>query len=185
MEFYIGQIIMFGGNFSIRNFTMASGQLLAISQWSALFSLYGTMYGGDGRTTFGVPDFRGRVPMSFGQGPGLPNYVEGARSGVYESYLNISNLPAHNHSAGYAAAPSVATSSGDGTTDEPGGNILALATAGSMYSPPNTADGSLGGVNGGSIIVGNTGSGTGFTNMQPYQVIGFQVCLQGIFPSRN
>ncbi|MCA9939937.1 MAG: tail fiber protein [Anaerolineales bacterium] len=80
-EPFIGQIILFGGNFAIRNFAQCDGQLLPISQNTALFSILGTMYGGDGRTTFALPDLRGRSPLHYGTGPGLPNYALGQRGG--------------------------------------------------------------------------------------------------------
>ena len=94
---FIGEIQLFGFNFAPRNFTTCSGQLLSISQYQALFSLLGTIYGGDGRTTFGLPDLRGRTPISFGQGPGLTNRVIGQRIGTETTTMTIANLPAHKH----------------------------------------------------------------------------------------
>jgi microcystin-dependent protein len=94
---FIGEIELYGFNFTPRGFASCSGQLLAIAQNTALFSLLGTIYGGDGRTTFGLPDLRGRVPISFGQGPGLSNRPIGQKSGTETVILNIANLPPHNH----------------------------------------------------------------------------------------
>ena len=96
-EPFIGEIQLFGFNFAPRNFATCSGQLLSISQNTALFSLLGTTYGGDGRTTFGLPDLRGRSPISFGQGPGLTNRRIGERIGAETTVISIANLPAHQH----------------------------------------------------------------------------------------
>lgn len=94
---FIGEIQMFAFNFAPRNFADCNGQLLSISQNTALFSLVGTMYGGDGRTTFGIPDLRGRVPIHLGQGSGLSNHSQGQRSGTENTSLNTTNIPSHNH----------------------------------------------------------------------------------------
>ena len=94
---YIASIGIFAGNFEVRNWAFCNGQLMSISQNTALFSLIGTYYGGDGRTTFGLPDLRGRVPVHFGQGPGLSNFVIGQKGGSETQTLLITNMPAHNH----------------------------------------------------------------------------------------
>jgi len=97
IEPFIGEIAMFGGNFAPRGWAYCNGQLLAISNNDALFSLLGTIYGGDGRTTFALPDLRGRVPMHWGNGPGLSDYRIGQKSGSETTTLNVLQLPAHNH----------------------------------------------------------------------------------------
>src|SRR5512140_216933 len=108
---FIGEIVMFAGNFAPRSWALCNGQLLPIAQNTALFSILGTTYGGDGRTTFALPDLRGRVPVHPGQGPGLSNYVLGEMAGTENTTLLINNMPAHNHTlnavsdAGDTAAP--------------------------------------------------------------------------------
>jgi len=97
MEPLIGQIMMFAGNFAPRGWAFCEGQLLAINQYQALFSILGTTYGGDGRTTFGLPDLRGRVPMHPGNGPGLSSKRLGQKGGSETNTLNVSQLPSHNH----------------------------------------------------------------------------------------
>ncbi len=97
MDPFIGEIIMFGGNFAPRSWAFCDGQLLAISQYNALFSLFGTIYGGDGRTTFGLPDLRGRIPVHQGSGPGLTPRQIGTRSGSEQVTLTPQDLPSHTH----------------------------------------------------------------------------------------
>lgn len=113
METFLGQIIMFGGNFAPRGWAFCNGSLIAINQNQALFSLLGTTYGGDGRTTFALPDLRGRAPIHYGQGPGLSNRTLGEKSGVESNILNVNQLPSHNHLASGAVKASnvVATDS--------------------------------------------------------------------------
>jgi microcystin-dependent protein len=170
-EPFIGQIIMFGGNFAPRGWAFCDGALLAIAQNSALFSILGTTYGGDGRTTFGLPDLRGRYAMHEGQGPGLSPRALGSRSGSENTTLTINNLPNHRHRI---------RASGDAAnTSNPDGNRLALSEAFSDQaivgtSPALNDDAS-----------DAVGGGQAFTNMPPYQVVNFIIALQGIFPSRN
>lgn len=179
-EFWIGQIVMGGWNFCPRTTTGADGQLLAISQNTALFSLYGTMYGGDGRTTFGLPDLRGRVPMHTGSGPGLTPRVQGQKFGTETVTLTVPQMPAHNHI--------VNSTNLDGDKNGPGTDFLAVpsdAATGTKYDdldiyhngPPNrTMD---------PAMISNAGGNLPHPNIQPVQVIRYCVVLQGIFPSRN
>ena len=97
MEPTLGEVRMFAGNFAPRAWALCEGQLLAINSNQALFSILGTTYGGDGRTSFGLPDLRGRGPISPGTGPGLPSYREGQRGGATTNVLNVTQIPAHNH----------------------------------------------------------------------------------------
>lgn len=120
MEPFIGQIIMFGGNFAPRGWALCDGQLLPISQYSALFSILGTFYGGDGRTTFGLPDLRGRVPMHPGNGAGLTQRQLGQKLGAENNVLTTPNLPSHNHGVVLAAKE-------EANTDNPTGNYIAGA----------------------------------------------------------
>jgi microcystin-dependent protein len=177
MEGYIAQIIMFAGTFAPKFWAFCAGQIISISQNTALFSLLGTTYGGNGQTTFALPDLRGRVPVGTGQGPGLPNVVLGQVSGAPTTTLLITNMPAHNHTA----TTSVAVSAANTTSEEAAGNILANQ-AQNFYAPVATANGSLGGV---TTTVGASGGNQPVSIMQPYLGMNFVICLQGIFPSRN
>ena len=175
-EPFLGQILLVGYNFAQRGFALAQGQLLPISQNSALFSLYGTMYGGDGRTTFALPDLRGRCPIGMGTGPGLSSRTIGSRSGLETTTLTVADMPAHNHT--------VNATNSDGDKPGPGGKLLGAAPPGgvgseTIYSTaaPNKT------MNPGMIA--NTGGGQAHNNMQPFLVMNYQVALLGIFPSRN
>jgi microcystin-dependent protein len=172
-EPFIGEIRMFGFNFAPRGWALCNGQLLAISQNTALFSLIGTIYGGDGRTTFGLPDLRSRVPMHFGQGPGLSNQPIGAKSGTETTTLTVANLPAHNHAA-LAAGPA-------GNSNDAISNIWAddAGVSSATYSSA-AASGTMRG-----DAIGNTGGGQAFSNLQPYLATNFCIALVGLFPSRN
>ena len=174
---FLGQVMLFAGGFAPRGWATCEGQLLAISQNDALFSLLGTTYGGDGRTTFGLPDLRGRAPIGVGTGPGLTPRPWGQKSGSENTTLNTNNLPAHNH----GITVEVAVSTGNGTTDEPDGNVLAGTTS-PTYAAASSANGKLAGASGSST---NTGSGQSFNNMQPYLAMYYIIALQGVYPSRN
>ncbi|WP_103069863.1 phage tail protein [Aquimarina sediminis] len=184
MEGTIGEIRMFAGNFAPRTWALCQGQLLPISQNSALFSILGTIYGGDGRTTFGLPDLRGRVPVGPGTGPGLPSYREGQRGGAATNILNITQIPAHSHTG------AVKVSSGNATQDAAtNGASIATPGIGSGRSFKategfNTASPDIT-LNANSIQTGNTGGNQSVNNMQPFLSIHYIICLQGIFPSRN
>ncbi|MBK1670379.1 phage tail protein [Rhodovibrio sodomensis] len=174
-EPYISQIIMFGGNYSIRQYANCDGQLLPISQNQALFSLLGTTYGGDGRTSFGLPDLRGRVPTAQGQGPGLTPYPLGSRFGVEDVTLTVNQLPSHTHAA--------MANSGSADSPDPTNRLLAPGTADgnavSQFSDQSPT------ANMSSAAVQRTGGSQSHTNMMPSLVINFQIALQGLFPSRS
>ena len=171
MEPFLGQIQAFGFNFNPRGWAKCEGQLLPINQNEALFSLLGTTYGGDGRTTFGLPDLRGRSIVGIGQGPGLSNISQGQRSGSESITLNTTNLPPHNHPVKVA----VNTANGEEST-----STLYLSSHASAFSDAPTTGAVLAGVSS-----GNTGSGSPFSNRDPYLGINVCIALQGIFPSRN
>jgi microcystin-dependent protein len=162
---------MFGGNFAPVGWAMCNGQLLAISQFQAVFSLIGTSYGGDGRSNFALPDLRGRVPIHMGQGAGLSSYVLGENGGAETVTLTQSNLPAHTHSIkGVGAVGNVAN---------PTGTVPAIG------SKPNYYSTSVPNVTMNAAMVTSTGGGTPANNIQPFLCINFIFALQGIFPSRN
>jgi microcystin-dependent protein len=176
-EPFVGEIKMFAGNFAPRGWALCDGQLLAISQHDALFSLLGTIYGGDGRTTFALPDLRGRAPMHFGHGPGLTSRTLGTRGGVEAVTLTDAQMPTHEHNVANFRA-----SGNPADTVDPAGNSLGLAdvyslatpdvalSAGSVSADPNT---------------GATGGNQGHSNMPPYLAVNFIIALFGVYPSRS
>jgi len=168
---------MFGGNFAPRGWAFCDGQLLAISSNSALFSILGTTYGGDGRTTFGLPDLRGRVALHPGTGPGLPGYNLGQRGGNFQTTLTAANLAAHEHTGRIVASGDAAN------TSDPTENALALAEAYSDQfddKDPNLR------TKAGTVEIGPSGGANqSFSIQPPYQGINFIIALVGIFPSRN
>jgi microcystin-dependent protein len=180
-EPFLGQITMFGGNFAIRGWATCDGQILSINQNQALFSLLGTTYGGDGRTTFGLPDLRGRAPMHFGGGPGLTDRPLGQKSGTQSNTLTVGQLPAHTHAEHPADLKATANPA---NTSDPTGAALAIAPAYNNSEAPAVA------MRADSVVhpnpgSDNAGSGQAHNNMQPFQTINFLIALQGIFPSRN
>lgn len=170
----IGEIKMVGFNFAPQGWAMCDGQLLPISANTALFSLLGTQYGGDGEVTFGLPDLRGRVPMHAGNGPGLPNYNIGNKSGAPTNNISVANLPPHNHPAQINAYDQ------EGNSAVPGGMILAKSGEGDPDYYNGASDTQLAP---GALSVGNTGNGQAINNMQPYLAINFIIALVGVYPS--
>lgn len=164
---YLGEIRLVGFTFAPKGWMFCEGQLLPINQNTALFSLLGTTYGGNGQTTFALPDLRGRVAVHFGQGPGLSNYVQGEVTGNEAITLTTPELPAHAHS--------VLTSKDEQTTNRPDG---AYPTIGGIYA--STQDGAAPMAPG-----GNTGGNQPHPNIQPLLVMNFVIAVEGIFPSRN
>lgn len=181
MENFIGQIILFAGNFDIKSYASCNGQLMSIAQNTALFSILGTTYGGDGRVTFGLPDLRGRVPISQGQGPGLSSYTLGEMGGTETTTLLVTNLPSHTHALTLSAQVNV--SDLNASSDEPAGSFL-TTTSNNFYAGSGKAGQNLGGVTA-SGTAAVTGGNIPFNNMQPYLTLSYQICLYGIFPSRN
>ena len=171
-EPYIGQITIFPYNFEPRGWALCDGRLLPIAQYTALFSLLGTTYGGDGRTTFALPDLRGRIVVGPGNGPGLTPRTLGEMGGKETNSLSISNLPPHNHSVNAVST--------EGNQNSPTGNLLAdTKTLDKEYS--NAAANTI--MN--PSMVGITGNGTPVNNMQPYLSIGYYIATEGIFPPRD
>jgi microcystin-dependent protein len=170
---FIGEIRMFGGNFAIRDWAICDGQLLAISSNSALFSILGTTYGGDGRTTFALPDLRGRAPMHAGNGPGLTSRNIGQRGGVETEILSQAAMPAHNHTLSASTLPASSTQP---TTQ----SRFSRSVGGFAYDDTAVANVPL---DGGTV--GNAGLNQQHNNVQPFLAINYIICLQGIFPSRS
>lgn len=174
MEPFIAQIMLFGGNFAPRGWAFCDGQLLPIAQYSALFSLLGTIYGGDGRTTFALPDLRGRAPIHHGSGPGLQTYRQGEKGGIEQVTLLSTQMPNHTHSVTTGAAAPVGR--GQGETNPTGAY---WADNGSYSSQKNTlmaAD---------AVVVGNTGGSQSHENRPPYLAVSYIIALEGIYPSRS
>lgn len=181
MEPFIGQIMMFGGNFAPRGWALCDGQLLAISQNSALFSILGTTYGGDGRTTFGLPDLRGRVPLHPGSGPGLSPRQLGQKGGTEDTTLSVGQLPAHGHTV------AVPGTSAAGNTASPADAQMAAIQAGKGKKVPESPYNQGGPADAGMLPfqTGDTGSNAAHDNMPPFQGVNFIIALVGIYPSRN
>jgi len=173
-EPFVGEIMMFGGNFCPRGWANADGQLLPINQNQALFSLLGTTYGGDGRTTLGLPDLRGRVPLHIGQGPGLTDRRQGNKGGEENHALTIAEMPQHQHALN--------ASKGGANQESPTGNLLANQSRKSRIYAPSSAD-PLTPMN--ASAIGAAGSSRPHNNMQPFLGVRFCIALQGVYPSRN
>ena len=173
MEPFIGQIQAFPYNFAPRGWALCDGQLLAISQYQALFSLLGTTYGGDGRTTFGLPDLRGRVPIHSGNGPGLTSRRLGQRAGAEKESLTTNQIPSHSHSVVIKALE-------EGNSDDPEGKLIAGNGLSSFGSDNSSTLKNLK-----PIDSSNTGASQSHNNMQPFLCVNFCIALTGIFPSRS
>jgi len=170
-EPFLGEIRIVGFNFAPRGWAFCDGQILSISQNQALFSLLGTTYGGDGRTTFALPDLRGRTPVHSGTGAGLSSRPLGSRGGEENHLLSTSEMPLHTHSVNASAA--------DANTPEPANNLLAVSRQADLYSLLDN----LQGMSANSVT--NNGGGQAHNNMQPFLALYFCIALQGLFPSRN
>lgn len=183
----IGEIQMFGANWAPRNYALCQGQLLPISEYTPLFSIIGTFYGGDGRTTFALPDLRGRTPRGQGMGSGLSQVNVGARGGIESESLTALNLPYHTHPHSHTATVHAEARLGD--ENSPGDNIFALAPNGTniyhdiddgrqdIFMHANTVTLTTDATPaGGSIPIGV---------MNPYLGINYIIALEGIYPSRS
>lgn len=170
-EPFVGEIRMFAGNFAPRGWAFCDGQLLAVSQNDALFSLFGTIYGGDGRTTFGLPDMRGRIPLHQGSGPGLSPRRLGAKAGEENVTLTVNQLASHSHDLNASKQPANQAS--------PMGRVLA-AGVGVRFYRSQAQD-----VDMASTMVANTGGSRSHTNLMPALCVNFIVSLFGIYPSRH
>lgn len=171
-EPFVGEIRMFAGNFAPRGWAFCDGQLLAVSQNDALFSLLGTIYGGDGRTTFGLPDLRGRIPIHAGHGPGLSERRLGAKSGSEKETLTVNQMPSHTHTMHASTQLAV--------DDIPTGRVLAQGRGNRIYRDNASFLSSMN-----SQAVTSVGGSRSHTNEMPYLCIHFIIALFGIYPSRH
>ena len=203
MDAFMGTVLAVGFNYAPRGWLFCNGQTVPVQQNSAMFALLGTMYGGDGQTTFGIPDLRGRVIVgSQAQGPGLANVAQGEKAGTNNTTvvgkgsasvaLTAANLPSHNHTA----TTTVNVSTGTGVVTPAANSVLCQAatgtTAAAIYTAAPTTTVPLGGV---STTTNNTGSGQALavplttsatiSVMQPYLGLNYIIAMEGIFPSRN
>ena len=177
-ECFIGEVRMFAGNFAPRGWALAQGQIMSIAQNTALFSILGTTYGGNGQTTFALPDLRGRVPLGWGQGPGLTSRSLGEVSGTETVTQTVNQMPAHVHTA------TVNASSGVATHIRPQGRLLAKLdppTVANVYAP-GPPDVSLAPE---AVSIGIAGGSQPQENMPPFLGMNFIICLEGIYPSRS
>lgn len=205
METFVGFIGAFGFNFAPRNWGLCQGALIAINDNPTLFSLVSDFYGGDGRTTFGVPDLRGRTAIGYGAGPGLPNYNIGWKPGDEQIALTVSQMPTHNHiaqvspgSCSVSAYLEASTVNGDHDVPQSGDylatsfkgrgdlnkNYISAANAGTTV-PLGGLEVNCSGGSPASVSILNAGAGNPFSIMQPSLVINFCIALQGVYPPRN
>ena len=174
-DVYTGEITAVGFNFCPRGYAPAEGAIMQINQNQALFSLLGTMYGGDGRVTFGLPDLRGRTPIGTGSGPGLPTYPQGAKGGSPTNIMTIAEMPAHNHRAG------VRTKNTPADAGDPTSRVFADASTNIYTAGP--ANGNF--MDESTLQINSEGGGQPMNNMQPFTVVKYCIATQGIYPSRN
>ncbi|MDQ6530806.1 tail fiber protein [Flavobacterium sp. LHD-85] len=185
MEEYMGVIKIFAGNFAPRGYMLCAGQLLSIAQYSALFSILGTTYGGNGTTNFALPNLQGVVPIGQGTNPASGTYALGQAAGSPTTTILTSNMPPHVHSG-----PGKISVSGSNSTDAVPVDGASIAVPGSIvsraFSPTLGFATSTPSVNlTSNIITAPAGNGLPINNMQPYLAINYIICYEGIFPSRN
>ncbi|MGC2125421.1 MAG: tail fiber protein [Xanthobacteraceae bacterium] len=174
---YLGEIRCFGFNFAPYNWALCSGQLLPISQYTALFSILGTNFGGNGTTTFGLPNLQGQIPMHWGSGPAVPTTVIGEAQGAAQVTLLSAQLPQHIH----AISSATPGSSGERSAIPTSTSYLSEARGTFVYqNPPVTPNSAFS-----PKAISQTGSNQPHDNMQPYLVLNFCIALYGIFPSRS
>jgi microcystin-dependent protein len=171
-EQYLGEIRMFGFNFPPTGWALCNGQTMSISQYSALFALIGTTYGGNGTTTFNLPNLQSRVPIHQGTGAGLSTYVMGQSSGVENVTLLSTQIPIHNHA--------VQCNTGGGNQASPANGYPAVESTGTSLEYSSAANNTMS-----PTMIENAGGGQPHTNIQPYLCVNFCIALVGIFPSRS
>ena len=172
---YIGEIRAFGFTFAMRDWAFCDGQILSIAQNAALFSILGTTFGGNGTTTFALPNMQGNAAMSSGQGPGLSNWQLGEQVGTTTETLTIQQMPMHNHAA-YGAKGTAGTE----TAGPVNGSTFSTASPGKLYTNTATPPVAFS-----PKAIGQAGGSQGHNNVQPLLTVNFRICQFGIFPSRN
>jgi microcystin-dependent protein len=169
-EPFIGEVRWFAGNFAPRGWALCDGQLLPINSYQALYSVLGTNYGGDGRTTFGLPEMRGRGMVHVGNGPGLTPRLQGQKAGTETETLTVNEMPEHTHTL------RADSSGGDSVLP----NDRVISKVGRLRVFSNAHDGVMG-----ASSIASTGGGQSHNNMQPNIALNCIIALQGLFPSRN
>jgi microcystin-dependent protein len=170
-EPFVAELRLVGFNFAPAGWAMANGQVMQISQSTALFSLLGTQFGGDGRSTFALPNLQGAIPIGYGQGPGLTNYTVGEQGGSQSVALTLASLPAHSHPVrGDATGANQQTPVLHTFAKSGGGNMYAGTGATVQMNPG---------------VVSNSGANLAHNNMMPYLTLNWIIALQGVFPSRS
>lgn len=187
MDEFLGCIKLFGFNFAPRGWATCQGQLLSIAQNTALFSLLGTTYGGNGTTTFALPDLRGRVAVGMGQGPGLSSYTIGEIGGMENTTLTILQMPIHNHTATATTTAILTAENAQATAQNPNGKCLASGTP--IYAEadanqnrqmaPNCINATT------TVTIANAGGSQPVGIRQPYLALNYCIATEGIFPPRN
>jgi microcystin-dependent protein len=177
MEGTLATIMIFGGNFAPSAWMFCAGQLLPIAEYDALFSLLGTTYGGDGQTTFGLPDMRGRIPVGTGTGGGLSTVALGQAAGTENVTLTQTQMPAHNHPM--TASVSTSSSNADGSNSP--AKVLATPTT-NLYAPTSAATNNY--LGGASVSLAAQGGSQPINILQPYLALNYVICVEGIYPSR-
>lgn len=170
---FVGEIRAVGFNFAPQGWALCNGQILPISQNTALFSLLGTQYGGNGQTTFALPNLQGRAPLDQGSGPGLTPRSDGDTGGESGVTLNVNQLPSHTHTAGGSTAA--------GNQAGPGGNVWGVASARRGLAMYDTTPG----LNMSAQALAMAGSSSPHNNLPPFLVLNFIIALTGIFPARS
>src|SRR5262245_12581551 len=173
MDAFIGMIVMFGGNFAPRGWAFCNGQLLSIAQNTALFSILGTTYGGNGQTTFALPNLQGRVAIHPGQSPGTSNYTLGETAGTENVTLTTSQMPMHNHIVAASQSASTTNPQGSVPSNDSRGTPVTIYAAQSDGTQMNPQ------------MIGVAGGSQPFSVVQPFQCVNYIICLEGIYPSRN
>lgn len=175
MEGTIAQILFFASTFAPKNWALCNGQLLSIASNTALFSILGTTYGGDGRVTFALPNFQGRVPVGTGQGPGLGDVSLGEMSGSPSVSMLATQMPFHTH----VTNVSIGVAGSNADLESPVGNVFAVPASNSFGTTSNaTAAGT-------SLNLNPSGGGQPFSIIQPVLAVNFIICMFGVFPARN
>jgi len=180
MDPYIGSIMLFAGNFAPRNYMLCAGQLLPISQYSALFSILGTTYGGNGTSTFGLPDLRGRAAIGQGQGPGLSPISLGEMAGTESVTVLSTNMPAHTHTATVTIN---CVNDSRPNNDTPAGQALDNGSTVAMFSGSTPDTPMAAGM--ATAQIGNAGGSQPISIQDPFLGLNYCIAIQGIFPSRN
>jgi microcystin-dependent protein len=171
---FVAEITLFAGNFAPRGYALCNGQVLSIAQNTALFSLLGTNYGGNGTSNFALPDLQGRLPLHFGQGPGLSPRVLGEKDGAEAVTLTTSQLPGHNHTVSQGAGSAAGSPS-------PLGRYPAVSASGTPYSGTTGAQMAAGTV----TSLASSGGNQPHNNLMPSLCVNFIIATQGVFPARN